>query len=299
MPIPFTLRQLEYFIAVAEHGSVTAAAAARHVSQPSISVAVSDLEEIIGQKLFLRRAGQRLAISEAGRRLLVQARSILAQAADIAGQEGRWLESNRLSISCFRDIGPMYLPKLLTRFARNNPGVAYRLLEGDLAEIRAQLLDGRCEIAITYSTDLTGSEIELEPIDALAPYVMLADNHPLANQDSIALDALRTERVIIEDFPVTLDYFLGIFKRQRIDPDEVQKVSSFEMQRGLVASGWGVGLSCVRPRTDRSYDGSALVCRPLATREESQKIGLAHLGRRTLSGLARRFRQSVLDAAQS
>ena len=149
MPIPFTLRQLEYFISVAEHGSGTAAAAARHVSQPSISVAISDLEEVMGQKLFLRRAGQRLAISEAGRRLLLRARSMLAQAADIAGEDGRWLESNRLSISCFGDIGPMYLPKLLTRFAKANPGVDYRILEGDLAEIRAQLLDGRCEIAIT------------------------------------------------------------------------------------------------------------------------------------------------------
>lgn len=295
MPIPFTLRQLEYFLAVAEHGSVTAAAAARHVSQPSISVAVSDLETIIGQKLFLRRAGQRLAISEAGRRLLLQARSILAQATDIAGEDGRWLESNQLSISCFRDIGPMYLPKLLTRFAAKNPGVDYRLLEGDLAEIRAQLLDGRCEIAITYITDLAGSEIELEPIDALAPYVMTAEGHPLSGREDISPEALRGERVIIEDFPVTIDYFLGIFRKHRLEPGEVQRVSSFEMQRGLVARGWGVGLSCVRPKVDRSYDGSALVCRPLASHEESQKIVVAHLGLKTLSGVARRFRQSVLD----
>ncbi|PWV95620.1 DNA-binding transcriptional LysR family regulator [Hoeflea marina] len=297
MPIPFTLRQLEYFISVVEHGSVTAAAAARHVSQPSISVAISDLEEVIGQKLFLRRAGQRLAISEAGRRLLLRARSMLAQAADIAGEDGRWLESNRLSISCFRDIGPMYLPRLLTRFAKTNPGVEYRMIEGDLAEIRAQLLDGRSEIAITYATGLAGSEIELEPIDALEPYAMMAEAHPLVDQGTIPLEALRGERVIIEDFPITLDYFLGIFRAHQIEPDNVQKVSSFEMQRGLVASGWGVGLSCVRPMSDHSYDGSVLVCRPLATREDSQKIVVAHLGLETLSGVARRFRQSVLAAA--
>ncbi|MBK8082681.1 MAG: LysR family transcriptional regulator [Devosia sp.] len=112
MAIPFTLRQLEYFLAVAEFGSVTAAATNRNVSQPSVSVAVADLEAVIGQRLFQRQAGHRLTISPAGRRLLVQARTILAAAGEIVGPNATPDGRHQLSVACFRDIGPMYLPRL-------------------------------------------------------------------------------------------------------------------------------------------------------------------------------------------
>ena len=73
-------RELRYFVAVAEHGSVTQAAQRCNVSQPSVSVAIADLEAIIGRKLFHRGAGQKLSITPAGRQLLVDARTTLAAA---------------------------------------------------------------------------------------------------------------------------------------------------------------------------------------------------------------------------
>lgn len=295
MPIPFTLRQLEYFLAVAEHGSVTAAAEARHVSQPSISVAISDLEATLGYRLFQRRAGQRLAISTAGRRLLVEARTMMATASQIVGPQANPAERQSLAIGSFRDIGPMYLPRLLTRFARQNRNMGYRLVEGDLADMRSQLLDGRCEMALTYDIELKTSGISADPIDALVPYVMLASDHKLARLEAVSLDAISAERIVVEDFPVTLEYFLDIFRRRGLAITDIQKVSSFEMQRGLVANGWGVGLSCVRPTIDSSYDGAPLICRPLASRETPQNIVIAHLGEKTLSAPARRFRQIALE----
>jgi len=303
MPMPFTLRQLEYFVAVAEQGSITAAAAARNVSQASVSVSLADLEAIMGQLLFQRKAGHRLTISAAGRRLLIQARTLLAVASDIAGKNKGWVESRRLSISCFRDIGPMYLPRLLTAFSRREPDVAFALLEADLAEVRAQLLDGRCDLALTYDIDLGSTNIEVDPIDTLAPYLMMPRNHALAASDQVDLESLKAERFIIEDFPVTLEYFTGLLRRHRLTMHNVERVSSFEMQRGLVANGWGLGLSCVRPRTDASYDGKALVCRPLSGKEPPQRVVIAHLGDKTLSAAARSFkalaRQALGATAQS
>lgn len=294
MPIAFTLRQLEYFLAVAESGSVTAAAENRNVSQPSVSVAIADLESVIGQRLFQRQAGHRLTISPAGRRLLVQARTIMASAGEIVGpnqmQDGR----HQLSVASFRDIGPMYLPRLLMSLSREDSKLGFRLYEGDLADVQSQLLDGRCEVAVTYDLGLAEQGIATDEIHRLTPYVMLPKGHPLAASPRVSLSDLSGERVILEDFPVTLDYFLDMFRRQRLDIGESQKVSSFEMQRGLVAGGWGVGLSCVRPWSDTSYDGSALVCRLLDHVETSQRIVVAHLGEKTLSSAARRFREAAL-----
>lgn len=301
MPIPFTFRQLEYFLAVAEFGSVTAAAEDRHVSQPSVSVAITELEAVIGQRLFQRQAGHRLTISPAGRRLLVQARTIVASARDIAARNQTDDGRRQLSVACFRDIGPMYLPRLMRLLSRDDPTLGFRLHEGDLADVQAQLLDGRCEIAVTYELGLADHGIAFDEMHRLMPYVMLPKEHRLAARDRVGLPELGAERIVLEDFPVTLDYFLGMFRRQRLDPAEIQKVASFEMQRGLVAGGWGVGLSCVRPWSDTSYDGSPLVCRPLDHAEDSQSIVVAHLGERTLSQAGRRFRdvamRSTFDAA--
>lgn len=231
MPIPFTLRQLEYFTAVAEHGSVTAAAIARNVSQPSVSVAITDLEAITGQRLFHRQAGKRLSITPAGRRLLVQARTTIVAASQITGAR-TVLAGSQISIACFRDIGPMYLPRLLTDVARQNDEISYRLSEGDLADVRTQVLDGRCEIAITYDIDLKAHGIEFDPIDSLAPYVMLSHDHKLVGKQRVDLSEINTERIILEDFPVTLDYFVDMFGKHGLNISDIQRVSSFEMQRG-------------------------------------------------------------------
>jgi DNA-binding transcriptional LysR family regulator len=95
---------------------------------------------------------------------------------------------------------------------------------------------------------------------------------------------------------VTFDYFLDMFRKHRIDIGSLQLAPSFEMQRGLVANGWGVGLSCVRPRPDASYDGTPLVCLPLESREPMQSVVVAHLGEKTLSIPARRFVESARSA---
>lgn len=59
--IGFSFRQLEYFVAVAEHGSISAAARARHVSQPSVSVAIAQLEEALNERLFRRQVSRGLS----------------------------------------------------------------------------------------------------------------------------------------------------------------------------------------------------------------------------------------------
>lgn len=298
MPIPFTLRQLEYFVAVAERGSVTAAAAARNVSQPSISVAISELEAILGRKLFMRQAGHRLTITPAGRRLLVQARTTLAAAARIAGVDEAAAGHGELSITCFRDLGSIYLPGLLMRLGREHKALSCRLAEGDLPEVLAQVLDGRYELALTYDIDLRRHGLSRLVLDRLAPHVMLAPDHPLARETEIDITSLAAERIIIEDFPVTLEYFIEIFRRNGRELQSIQRAPSFEMQRGLVANGWGVGLSCVQPVPDLSYDGAPLVCLPLAGREPTQDVVIAHLGLDTLSLPARRFIEMAASQAE-
>ena len=87
--IPFSFRQLEYFIAAAEQGSISAAARARHVSQPSVSQAIAQLEQALGEALFHRRISRGLELTPAGQRLLGRARDILGAGSGLARAPAR------------------------------------------------------------------------------------------------------------------------------------------------------------------------------------------------------------------
>src|SRR5918998_3955740 len=76
----YTLRQLEYFIAAGEAGSITLASERIHISQPSISTAISHLEKELGVQLFIRHHAQGLSLTPIGRELLREAKSLVAQA---------------------------------------------------------------------------------------------------------------------------------------------------------------------------------------------------------------------------
>ncbi|MDX1575667.1 MAG: LysR family transcriptional regulator, partial [Kiloniellales bacterium] len=76
----YTLKQLRYFAAAGETGSVTKAAALVHVSQPSISAAIAHLEQVFGLQLFIRHHAHGLSLTPAGRRLLGEAKRLLDQA---------------------------------------------------------------------------------------------------------------------------------------------------------------------------------------------------------------------------
>ena len=84
MPLRFTLRQLEYFIAVGECGSIALASERVNVSSPSISAAISQLEAEFGLPLFVRKHAHGLSLTQGGLRFIEQARLVLTEAARLS-----------------------------------------------------------------------------------------------------------------------------------------------------------------------------------------------------------------------
>lgn len=299
MPIPFSIRQLEYFVAVSANGTITKAAQASNVAQPSISLALSQLEESIGSPLFQRRPGQGIALTPLGKRILVEATQILRSARRIAQGE---LEDEplrgELAISSYRDLGPFFLPRILSKFGMIFPEVRFVLREGSLPEVHADLLEGRSEIALTYDINIDDKTLEMDTLAYLKPHALLPRGHRLLAKKAVELAELAENRVIVEDMPVTNEYTLSIFWAEGILPKNIQYVQSFEMQRGLIANGWGVGISCVRPQTACGYDGSPIEWRPLAVAAAPQRVVLGHLGKMMLSRPAEVFLKHAPELAR-
>lgn len=145
------LRRLEHFLAVADHGTVTAAALALHVAQPALSQSIKSLERDLGVELFERR-GRRLALTPDGKALLDPARRVLADLAAaraaVAGVIG--LSAGRLDVAVHDGLAAG-LAGPLAAFHRRHSAVPVRVHTGrDEDEIVRYVVDGRCELGIGY-----------------------------------------------------------------------------------------------------------------------------------------------------
>lgn len=146
------LRRLEYFLAVIEHGQVTSAAAALHLTQPSLSQAIRNLERDLGVELF-RRDGRGLTPTAAGLALVEPARRVMGglDVARSAVEGVVELSSGWLDVAAPDLLGRDPMATALATFHRRHPRVPVRIHEPRDEDEMIRLLEGGgCELALTY-----------------------------------------------------------------------------------------------------------------------------------------------------
>jgi DNA-binding transcriptional LysR family regulator len=257
---------------------MTAAAGRLRVSQSAVSIAVAQLEAVLGTQLLIRRRSLGRALTDAGRAFLPEARDLLAHAEDVRDRASAVAGevTGRLTVGCFRTAAPFLLPQLLESFGREHPAVELDFVEGPMPEIDQALREGHCELALTYDLDLAPG-IEFEAIYPAVPYALLSPSHALAGEDRIALRGLVDEPMVLLDVPPSAAYLVSVFHAEGLDPRVRYRTSSYELVRSLVARGLGYALLISRPVGDMSYEGRPLVARPLAGRPRAIDVGLARL----------------------
>lgn len=286
--IRFSLRQLAYFVAAAENGGTLQASRILNVSQPAISMAISQLEETFEQKLFVRRHAKGVVLTPFGRRKLVEVRHLLAHAAAVGTGEGeRGLEGN-LEIAVFTSVAPIVLPGILSRLQTNHPGINVRIRECNLDEVYSSLGAGIVEIALLYDLDPSKNLTTFE-ISSSKPYVLLPEGHALCEKDSISLLDVAKETYILIDMPYSRDYFLSLFRMAGCMPTKIIRCASVETVRGMVAHNHGLSTLVTRPAGDLSYDGLKLACRSILEDVPPQRCIIAHEPRSTLTPIAKAF----------
>jgi DNA-binding transcriptional LysR family regulator len=169
------IRQIEYVLAVVDHGSFTRAAAAVHVSQPSLSDGIRRLEAELDVRLF-HRLGRSVELTDAGRAFVGPARQLTrdrdAVLESVAGVRG--LEAGTLDFVALSTLAADPLGRLVGRYREAYPGVAVRIAApDDLAAVDAMVLDGRCELGLTElpprRDELVSVSLERQEIVAVCP----------------------------------------------------------------------------------------------------------------------------------
>lgn len=272
----FTLRQLGYFVAVAEANTLAQAAAQLNVSQPSVSVAISNLEIDLGVQLFVRHHARGVSLTPSGKRLLPEAQSLLRHADEFQTgvMEVSGGVSGNLTVGCFVTIAAMYMPKLITGFTRQHPGTSISLTEGNLDEITKGLQSSVFELALAYDLGLPAS-IHFELLSHATPYALLPRRHKLARQAEVSLSDLCNEPLILLDIPPSRNYFPALFSAENLSPKIGLSSPSFEVVRGMVGQGAGYSLLVTKPQSNFTYDGSKVISKPIAGDIQSTNIGLA------------------------
>jgi DNA-binding transcriptional LysR family regulator len=264
-PPGFTLRQLLYFVSVAEAGTLSKAAARLHISQSALSLAVSELERTLKVQLCIRRKAHGITLTPAGKQALQQMRALLRQAEELeSGVSGSGDElSGRLSVGCYFSLAPTVLPSLLQGFSALHPALTLDFAEGTGDHLQQRLLDGELDLAVLYDMDVL-PEIDRTVLFTMRPHVLLPADHRLADEPTVALHDLAAEPMVLVDAPPSSHYTLLLCQNAGVTPRVRHRTTNFEMARALVGRGLGYSILVQRPANDRTYEGFRVVRKEMA-----------------------------------
>lgn len=273
------LRQLRYFVAVAEERHFGRAAARLHMTQPPLSQTIRALEAALGTPLFARTK-RSVALTPAGAALLPEARRILQQAGalpDLARRAASG-ESGLLSLSFVSTADYSVLPPLLREFRERAPRVQIELREATTDVQLEDLMQGRIDAGLLIPPLPERAKPELDYLTVLSePLVLAAPQGMKALRGNSAV-ALRT----VADMPLIIfprriapafhDAILGCFRDAGLTPRIGQEAIQMQTIVGLVSAGMGVALV---PQSVSNLKRPGVVYRPLTDKALQVETGLA------------------------
>lgn len=192
-----TLRHLKIFVTVCETGSTTAAGEKLHIAQPSISLAISELEDYYGIKLFDRIA-KRLYITEAGKKFLQYATHIVGLFEEMEREIKNFDATGIIRIGASITIGNYLLPGYITRFKKIHPQMDVKVIIDNSEKIQQYILSNQIDIGliegIVYSPYIAEHKFRDDEL------VMVCGNaHPFANQKNVEISKLQNESFILRE----------------------------------------------------------------------------------------------------
>ena len=238
----FTLRQLRLFLALAETGSVSAAAKAMHVTQPTASMQLKDISASVGLPLY-EVIGKKIFLTETGKALAITAREITQSLASFEqlAHATKGIAKGHLRIAVV-STAKYFMPRLIGSFCKRHPliDVSLEILnrDGVLGRLRQNTDD-------LYIMSMPPDDVVLVD-EVLMPnpiVVIAASTDPLAKQKNVTLSDLKSRRFILREpgsgTRMTADQY---FRGKKFRPDIRLELGSNEAVKESVAGGLGIGV---------------------------------------------------------
>lgn len=240
----FTLRQLQYFVAAAEQGTVSGAAHNLSISQSSITEAIKELEHDLGVELFERHS-RGLYITHKGHQFLRHAKKILADVSDARRtfSEGDEVQTGRLQLGVTSLVAGYVLSDLLSRFRRAFPGIDVSAIEDSGDYLEHLLIGGELDVAVMVISNLRDRMALQAEILEVSPYrLWLPLGHHLAGADIISISDIAAEPLIMLTVDEIEENTGKLLSALGAKPHVAFRTRSVEAVRSLVATGAGIAL---------------------------------------------------------
>ena len=290
----FTLKQVRYFVAVAEFGTVSRAAQELSISQSAVTEGIKDLEAHLGVKLFERRR-RGLDTTHQGHIFLRHAKAILTEVvnAEISLSGASNEMRGKLNIGVTSLTAGYVLSDILSRFRRAWPGVEVSAVEDTGEYLEHLLVGGELDIAVMIASELRNPQALHSDILTVSQFrLWLPFGHPLSSKESISLTDIAAEPQILLD----VDEMQGnrLLSALGSRPNIAFRTKSVEAVRSLVASGAGVALLPELVYRPWSLDGDRIESRDVSGALPVVQFGLVWRRGASQSNVTRAF----LDVAQ-
>ena len=246
------IRQLKYFIAVAEELNFTRAAERCHIAQPPLSQQIKKLEEELGTLLF-NRTNRSVELTDEGRALLPVARNVLDTLA--AGVEQVRMvsrgEVGQLRIGFLNSAIQTRFPEAVTGFRKRFPGIVLDIREMQSADQNKALHDGELDVALCHHCYADDEGLSSKVFLRDAYILAVHRDHPLAARGTAGWKDLDNESFIMfshQHYPASYERAVNRFSSMDINPRIVQEAKTHQTKLALVAAGMGMGFVPERMR---------------------------------------------------
>jgi len=284
MQADIKLKDLRYLVAVADARHFGRAAEKCFVSQPTLSAQLKKLEDYLGVQLIERQPNN-VGLTEAGEQIVARARRILEASDEVVtlARTHRDPLAGRLRVALLPTIGPYLLPRVSQPMHKALPRLELQLYEYQTQPMLEKLASGEIDVGIlalpVVLDGLEARELYAEPF-----VVALPDQHRLAKRDSVKVEDLKSEPLLLlEDGHCLRDQALEVCSRVGLHDSQDFRATSLETLRQMVATGAGVTL--LPELASRGAYGNA---RGVAIRPFTRPAPVRHVGAVWRKSTARR-----------
>ena len=237
-----TLRQLQLLRAVAQHQSISKVAELLHVSQPSVSIQLRQLKELIGLPLY-QQQGKGVVLTDAGFAVLQCANEVFTsfQNLNASLDELKNVQTGTLKL-CVVSTAKYFLPLILGAFCKKHPKVDVSLKIGNRSEIKTRI-DANEDDFYFFSQMPDGDEMNITPLIDNELVVVAPSRHALTLQKEISLNRLAHYPFIMREHGSGTRNFVEVFcKENQLKLNEKMTIESNEAIKYAVASGLGLSI---------------------------------------------------------
>jgi len=290
-----SLRQIRYFIGVADAGQVSSAANALNVSQSAVSLAIKDLEAELGVRLFTRTSTG-LTLTREGHRFLSHAgniegavsdalRSMRADSPEVTGEI-------RLGITY--TLSGYFIFPMLARFRRSYPGITIDIVETERPALESLVRDGGVDVALLLTSNLSDRRrIASETICRSRRRLWLSSAHPLLDRARITMADIAREPYVMFQADEADESARKHWAKAKLEPNVAFRTDALEAVRSMVAEGLAVTILSDMVYRPWSLEGRRVEAREIDADIPTMDMGIAWKRGRMFSEAERLLREHL------